>query len=137
MIGWLTSRSSAITLTAIAFLTFLGRAFMDWRYEYPLQDPEGSWVFSGVLIYTLVAGGWLWSILAADRGSRRGLVGCLFWVLVLDVLLALATFFIFCPPWSDCEAWPNAYFWNWLNLISGIAAAAAIILQLRKEQEGV
>jgi hypothetical protein len=61
-------------LSVIAFLTFLGRAFLDWRYEYPLQDPTGSWATPGALIYTALAGGWLWSLLAAARGSRRGLI---------------------------------------------------------------
>lgn len=134
MRNWFESLNGVITLSAAAYLTFLGRAFMDWRYEYPLQDPEGSWALPGALVYMALAGGWLWSLLAASRGSRRGLIACLIWALLLNVALALATFFIFCAPWTDCEAWPNAWFCNWLNLISGLLAAVVISLYLRKNR---
>src|SRR4030067_336684 len=75
MRNWLMSLNGAITLSVIAFLTFLGRAFMDWRYEYPSQDPAGNWDTPGALIYMALAGGWLWGLLAAGRGSRRGVIG--------------------------------------------------------------
>lgn len=134
MKNWLTSLNGAITLTVIAFLTFLGRAFMDWRYEYPQQDPLGSWDTPMALIYMALIGGWLWGLLAAGRGSRRGLIVCLVAVLLLDVTLALATFFFFCPPWTGCTGWPNAWLWNWSNLISGVIAAIAIAFQLKQKR---
>ena len=132
MRNWLMSLNGAITLSVIAFLTFLGRAFMDWRYEYPSQDPAGNWDTPGALIYMALAGGWLWGLLAAVRGSRRGLIGSLIAVLLLDVALALATYVFFCPPWMGCKGWPNAWPWNWSNLISGAIAAVALAYQLRK-----
>ncbi len=131
MRNWLLSLNGAITLSAIAFLTFLGRALMDWRYEYPNQDPAGNWDMPGALIYVVLTGGWLWGLLAAMRGNRRGLIGCLIAVLLLDVAFALATFFFFCPPWTDCRGSSSVWPWIWLNLISGAAAAVALALQLR------
>jgi len=128
-----TSLNGAITLSVIAFLTFLGRAFMDWRYEYPHQDPLGSWDTPGALIYMALAGLWLWGMLTAVRGSRRGLIGSLIAVLVLDVAFALATYFFFCPPWTGCQGWPNAWPWNWANLITGAVAAVALVLQVRQQ----
>jgi hypothetical protein len=128
---WLTSLNGAITLSVIALLTFLGRGFMDWRYEYPLQDPSGAWDIPGTLVYMALAGGWIWSLLAAIRGSRRGLIAILGFVLLLNVALALATYFIFCPPSTGCEGWPNAWLWNWVNLISGLLAIIAVTFQLR------
>ena len=59
MKNWFTSLSGAITLSTIALLLFLGRGFMDWRYEYPLQDPAGAWDIPGALIYMALAGGWI------------------------------------------------------------------------------
>ena len=132
MRDWLMSRNGAVTLSVIALLTFLGRAFMDWRYEYPAQDPAGTWNIPGVLIYLALAGAWVWALLAAARGSRRGLIACLVAALVLDVLFALATFFLLCPPWSGCQAWPTAWLWNWLDLIFGAVAAVALVFQLRQ-----
>ena len=134
---WFTSLNGAITLSVIAFLTFLGRAFMDWRYEYPHQDPVGAWDTPGALIYMALAGLWLWGMLAGVRGSRRGLIGSLGAVLVLDVAFALATYFFFCPPWRGCVGWPNAWPWNWANLITGVAAAIALVLQLRQPAAAV
>jgi len=132
MKNWLTSLNGAITLSVLAFLSFLGRAFLDWRYEYPQQDPTGSLDTPMALIYLVLAGGWLWGLLAAVRGSRRGLIVGLVAALLLDVALALATYFILCPPWTDCTGWPNAWPWNWSNLITGLLAAAAIVLHLRQ-----
>ena len=134
---WFTSLSGAITLSTIALLVFLGRGFMDWRYEYPIQDPAGAWDIPGGLIYMALAGGWIWGLLAASKGSRRGLIALLIFALVLDVLLALATYFIFCPPWTGCEGWPNAWLWNWANLIAGLLAVIAIGIQLRGDRSNV
>jgi len=136
MRSWFTSLSGAITLSTIALLTFLGRGFMDWRYEYPLQDPSGAFDIPGALIYMALAGIWIWGLLASARGSRRGFVALLILALVLNVALALATYFFFCPPWSSCEGWPNVWLWNWLNLISGLLAVAAAAFQLRQSQSG-
>lgn len=134
MRNWFTSHSGAITLSTIALLTFLGRGFMDWRYEYPLQDPAGAWDIPGALMYMILAGGWIWGLLSAAQNSRRGLIALLIFALVLDVLLALATYFFFCPPWTGCEGWPNAWYWNWAQLITGLLAVIAAGLQLRRNQ---
>jgi hypothetical protein len=134
MRNWFTSLSGAITLSTIALLTFLGRGFMDWRYEYPQQDPSGAFDIPGALIYMALAGLWIWALLAGGRGSRRGLIALLVLALVLDVALALATYLIFCPPWTGCEGWPNAWLWNWANLISGLLTSIATTFQLRQSQ---
>lgn len=68
MKNWLTSLNGALTLSVITFLTFLGRTFMDWRYEYPQQDPAGNWDTPMALIYMALIGGLLWGLLVAARG---------------------------------------------------------------------
>jgi len=133
MKNWLTSLNGAITLSVLALLTFLGRAFLDWRYQYSQSDPAGNWDTTTGLIYMVLIGGWLWGLLAAGRGSRRGLIVSLIAVLLLDVAVALVTYFIFCPPWTGCIAWPNAWSWNWSNLISGVIAAVALAFQLSRK----
>lgn len=134
MAKWLLSLKGATTLSVIALLTFLGRGFLDWRYEYPLQDPEGSFATPLALVYIALTGAWIWSVLAIQRGSRGGLIAGLVLALLLDVGLALATYFIFCPPSTGCVGWPNAWPWNWSNLIAGLLAAGAIWAQLRAKQ---
>ena len=134
MKNWLTSLNGTIALSVVALLTFLGRTFLDWRYQYPESDPAGNWDTSTVLIFLLLIGGWLWGLLSASRGSRGGLIACLIAVLLLDVAFALVTYFIFCPPWTGCQGWPNAWTWNLSNLISGALAAVAIASQLRQKK---
>ena len=134
MRNWFTSLKGAIAISTIALLTFLGRGFLDWRYEYPLQDPTGSFDTPLALTYMLLAGVWIWALLAASSGSRRGLAVNMVLALLLDVGLALATYFIFCPPREGCVGWPNAWPWNWANLIIGILAALAAGSQLRDKR---
>jgi hypothetical protein len=129
MKNWLLSLNGTITLSLFALLTFLGRGFMDWRYEYPLQDPTGVWDIPGALIYMALAGGWIWALTAAVQGSRRGRIALLILALVLDIGFALATYFIFCPPWTSCVGWPNLWLWNWANLVTGLLAVLAIAIQ--------
>lgn len=133
MKNWFTSLNGPITLSVIALLTFLGRAFLDWQYQYSQSDPAGTWYTSTVLIYLVLISGWLWGLLAAGRGSHRGLIGSLIAVLLLNVAFALATYFLFCPPWTGRQGWPKAWPWNWSNLFSGAIAAIAILFQLRQK----
>lgn len=135
MRNWFTSLNGAITLSVFAFLTFLGRAFMDWRFEYSAQDPTGSWAAAGAVVYMVLAGIWVWGLLAAVRESRRGLVTLLTLALLLDVLMALATYFFFCPPWTGCVGWPSAWWWNWSNLIAGLLSALSIGLHLGQSKK--
>lgn len=133
MRNWFLSRRGAIALSTIALLTFLGRGFLDWRYEYPAQDPAGSFDTPLALTYIALTGLWIWALLAASGGSRRALTANLILALLLDVGLALATYFIFCPPSQGCVGWPNAWPWNWANLITGVLAVLATGLQLMGE----
>ncbi len=136
MMAWFQSRRAAVALSVLALLSFLGRGFMDWRYEYPLQDPSGNWSTIGALVYLALAGGWIWAILAADKNRRRGWRAALIFAVLLNVLMALATYFIFCPPWTGCQGWPNAWPWNWSNLITGLLAAVAAAYQVKAAQTG-
>ncbi|MBW8011128.1 MAG: hypothetical protein FVQ83_07805 [Chloroflexi bacterium] len=131
---WFTSLNGAITLSVIAFLSFMGRAFLDWRWEYPAQDPLGNWDTPMALTYLALAGLWIWGLLAALQGSRKGLITSLVLVFLLDVTLGLSTYFFLCPPWEGCEGWPNAWPWNWSNVITGVLAMLSIVLYLRQNK---
>jgi SAM-dependent methyltransferase len=51
-------------------LTHAGSRYLLCGFEYPLQDPSGAFDIPGALIYMALAGSWIWSLLAAARGSR-------------------------------------------------------------------
>jgi hypothetical protein len=129
---WLLSLNGAITLSVIALLTFLGRLFLDWRYESQLLGSAGSFEEAvNVLLFLAFAGGWIWAMLAAICGSRRGLIASLVLAMLLDVAFALVTYAVFCPP--GCRGFPNLRPWSWAQLSSGLLAAIALTFQLRQK----
>jgi len=133
MRNWFLSLHGAITLSVLGLLTFLGRLFLDWRYESRLMGAAGSLEEAvNVLLFLAFAGGWVWAMLAAIRGSRRGLIACLILALLLDVAFALVTYAVLCPP--GCRGFPNLWPWNWAQLITGLFAALALAFQLRQKK---
>ena len=75
MKSYFLSLQGTITLSVFAFLAFLGRLFMDWRYEAHLMGAPGSnEEFFYVLMFLLVLGIYIWAIMAAKSASRRGLI---------------------------------------------------------------
>ncbi|HSG43971.1 MAG TPA: hypothetical protein VLA72_12520 [Anaerolineales bacterium] len=131
MKNWFMSQNGAINLSVIALLVFLGRVFLDWRYESHLLGEEGSFEeFLYILMFLAFAGGWVWGMLAAKSGSRGGLFVCLFLALLLGVGFAAVTYFFLCPPASCAKFIPNLWQWNWAQFISGLVASISIGLQL-------
>ena len=131
MKSWFLSQNGAITLSVMALLVFLGRIFLDWRYESHLLGAEGSLEeFLYILMFLAFAGSWVWGMLAAKSGSRGGLLACLILALLLGVGFAAVTYFSLCPPASCTQFIPNLWQWNWAQLISGLVASISIGLQL-------
>lgn len=136
MKNWFFSLHGAIALSVTALLTFLGRLFLDWRYESQLLGSAGSFEEAvNVLLFLAFAGGWIWAMLAAIRGGRRGLIASLVLALLLDVAFALVTYAVLCPP--GCRGFPNLRPWSWAQLILGLLAAIALVFQLRQEKRAV
>ena len=131
MKNWFLSLNGAITLSVVALLVFLGRVFLDWRYESHLLGTEGSFEeFLYILMFLAFAGSWVWGMLAAKSGSRGGLFACLILELLLGVGFAAVPYFFLCPPASCPKFIPNLWQWNWAQFISGLLAAIAILFQL-------
>ena len=137
MKNWFLSLHGAITLSVIALLTFLGRLFLDWRYESPLMGAAGSFEEAfNVLLFLAFTGGWIWAMLVAIRGSRGGLIACLTLASLLDIGFAFSMFLFWCPP-ASCRGFPfNSGLWRctWAQLIFGLLAAIALVIQLRREK---
>jgi hypothetical protein len=132
--NWFLSLNGAITLSVLALLAFIGRLFMDWRYESHLMGAAGSYEeFLYVLGFLVVLGVYIWGLLASISGSRRGLIALFIMVLLLNIGFALATFFIWCPP-ATCTGFANMGRWNWIHLALGVLAAIAIGFQLSGKQ---
>lgn len=133
---WFTSLNGAITLSAIAWLTELWRAWLDMLFEYPggyvqAEIDSGSTLMV-TLIYTAIFASWAYSMHLTMRGSRGALISTI--VLNTLIWLAIPVGWIAAYCTGDCPAQAGLFFntANWLNLIFGLLAAVALALQLRQ-----
>ncbi len=137
MRSWFMSLNGAITLSVIAFLTGLARLMLDVGFvsEFAnfMGDRPGQ-VALVMLVFIAFFGGWVWALLAAVRGGRGGLIGALVCSLLLALGWGLTTVLILCP--TPCPTVsPLGDIIIWANLISGLAAAVALGLQLRQARQ--
>ncbi len=125
-------RSWALWLSFAAFVTVLARGFLDWAYVLPefsnMNDVAA--VAMSMVGYLAFFALWLWALIAAVQGARRGLVA----VLVFNVLAAigwgLATALFLCP--TPCRTVPPVSdIIIWANVFVGAAAAVAVFRELR------
>ncbi len=129
---WFTSLNGAITLSIFAFLTMMARiTFLDAMFvpEIRIMLPEDrpASIVLMMLVYMVFVGGWVWSLLAATRGSRTGLIVSLIYCLFVALGGGLLTLLFLCP-----AAWPVGNLIVWANLISGLVASFALGIQLRQ-----
>ncbi|MFQ5419026.1 MAG: hypothetical protein ACE5EY_01555 [Anaerolineae bacterium] len=95
---WFTSLNGAITLSVLALLSEAWRGFLDAMFVFPTDIADETLMNLAAVIFTLLFGGWTWSLVAASRGSRRGLIAA--FALNLLVLLAIP---VSCPGWEYAE----------------------------------
>jgi hypothetical protein len=79
MRNWFVSLDAAVAFGIIAFLTLMARlTFLDALYvpELRAMIPENqpATIALTMLVYMILVGGWVWSLLAASRGSQFGLI---------------------------------------------------------------
>jgi len=131
---WFTSLNGAITLSAIAWLTELWRAWLDMLFEYPSgvvhAEIDGGSTLAVTLIYTAVFAGWAYALHLTARGSRGALIATC--VLNALVWLAIPVGWMVAYCTGDCPARAGILFntANWLNLIFGLLAGIALAANL-------
>lgn len=131
---WFTSLKGAIALSVISLLVFLGRAFIDFYFVYGEFALSLGMVGLLVLINMALFGGWIWGLLAAVQGSRRGVVALLGFDLFFLLVIAVGTLVAYCP--SPCHtAWPLGEIANWSSLVVGLLAAISLGFQLRRDKD--
>ncbi len=109
-------------------------------FEYPggavQAQIDGGSTLALTLLYTAVFAGWAYSLHSTARGSRVALIA----VLALNSLVWLAVpvgwTTAYCT--GDCQARAGILFntANWLNLVFGLLATAAIGMCLWRGKEG-
>ncbi len=129
---WFTPlKNVAITLSVVALLTVLARiTYLDALFVSELSEDQPWPIALSMLGYMAFVGVWIWALLAAGRGSRAGLIVALVFSLLVAFGGGLLTLLVFCP--QGCAAWPVGNIIVWAALIFGLAASAALGLQLRQ-----
>ena len=131
MKNWFTSLNGALALTALAWFSELWRTAIDATQQFYMpgsRDMLGLYA----LVYTTFLAWWAYSLHTASRGSRGGLMtafalNALFWIGI-----PIGTVFFYCT--GECAANAGIVFntVNLLNLILGLLAGVALVLQLRQ-----
>ena len=129
MKNWFTSLRGAIALTLISLLVYLGRAFIDFYYVFGEFGLGVGMVAGSIVIYLLLFGGWIWALLSAVQGSRRGLIAAFGFNLFFLLFIALGTLVSYCP--SPCQTgWPLGEIAIWASLFTGLLAAICLGYQI-------
>jgi hypothetical protein len=128
---WLRGWRFVFAIGVVAFLAFLARAFIDWRFVYveflSADDQAGTLAF--LVSYLALVAAWLWALVAVAQRSRAGAAGVLVLSLLLLVGIGIATPTAFCP--APCPtAWTWGWELNWAGLVIGLVAAAAALARL-------
>jgi len=129
MKNWFLSLPGAIALAAISLLVFLGRTLIDFYYVYDEFDLSVGMVGGTMLVHMLLFGGWIWSLLSAVQGSRRGLIAVFGFNLFFFLFIAVGTLVSYCP--SPCRTgWPLGEIVIWTSLITGLLASISLGIQI-------
>jgi hypothetical protein len=134
MKNWFTSLNGAIALSVITLFSHLWRGFLDAMFVLPTDYGEEGLMQLSAVIYTLLFAGWAWSLFAAGRGSRRGLIAA-FAINGLIILAVPVSWLLFyCP--AICRAEAGIFnLANTLNLIFGLLAAISLGFQFRSSSQ--
>jgi hypothetical protein len=133
MKNWFTSLDGAVTLSVIALLTELWRAFIDFQHEYSNVLNHTGVVLLTTLLYTTLFGVWARALLRSMHGNHSALIAALMINLLFLLFIPIGTLVVYCP--SPCPTlWPVMELANWINLLFGILASVALAFQLRKNK---
>lgn len=132
MKSWFTSLEGAAALSVLALLALLARSMgLDAMFVLPgemgVRQDQPATVAVIVLWTVALFGGWIWALLVAMRGSRKGLIAALVFSL-LSGLLGGLTLLVLCP--DGCAVYPLGNIIVWAELLTGLTASLALALQI-------
>ena len=129
MKNWFLSSRGAIILALVSLLVFLGRTFIDFYFVYVEFGLSIGMVSGTTLVHMILFGGWIWSLLSAVQGSRRGLIAVFGFNLFFLLFIAVGTLVSYCP--SPCmTGWPLGEIAIWTSLITGLLASISLGIQI-------
>jgi hypothetical protein len=123
---WFTSLNGAITLSALALLSFVAYAFLEARYFLGKWIPGDTAAAVEAVVVVFFVGAWLSALFIAAKGSRGGLIALLAFS-VINALIAPYDIRYFPLPWPE-ETTVIATF------IFSVIAIAALVYQLKQKK---
>ena len=134
MKNWFTSINGAIALSVITLFSHLWRGFLDAMFVLPVDYGDEGMMQLAAVIYTLLFAGWAWSLFAAGRGSRLGLIATFAINGLLILAVPIGWLLFYCP--AVCRAEAGIFnLVNTLNLVFGLLAAISLGLQFRSSSQ--
>jgi hypothetical protein len=103
MMDWLKRNRTVVTLSTVSLLLMLERVFLDFRYvALETEAPNAVMPFTApyMAFAFLLFGGWIWALLAAQRGGRWALIVLVAFSL-LNLVFGVSTIAILCP--TPCQ----------------------------------
>lgn len=129
MKNWFISLTGAITLSVITMISEFWRSFLDAMFVLPKDFGDEVLLNLAAVIFTMLFTGWAWSLLAAGRGSRNGLIAAFGINLFVLLAIPISWLLFYCP--AECRATAGVFHLaNTLNLIFGLLAAISLGSQL-------
>ncbi len=131
---WFTSLNGALTLAALAWLSELWRAWLDMLFEYPggyvHATIDGGSTLAVTLIYTAIFAGWAYALHLTAHGSRGALIAACVLNALVWLVIPVGWLAFYCTGSCAVNAGVMFNLANWLNLILGLLAGVALVLQL-------
>lgn len=134
MNNWLQNNRTAVALSAVTFVLFLERLFLDFRYvSLEMEAVNAIMPFTAPYmgISAIIFGLWLWALLAAVQGKRGAYITMIVMNL-LAALLGVSTLVYLCPtpcptgaPLADLLDWPMSVIALAAALSAGLAYIAS------------
>jgi hypothetical protein len=123
---WFTSLNGALTMSALALLSFIGYALMEMRYFLEKWIPGDGAAMVETIIVLLIVGGWLRALFVAAGGRRSGLIALVAFS-VFTALIAPYDVRYFPLPWPEQTMVIGTF-------VLSVMALAALALQLRQKR---
>jgi hypothetical protein len=126
MVDWVTSLKGTLTFSTIAMISFIGYALLVYRYVIDQLMPGIPGAILQTAFVLLLIGVWIWSLNAANMGSR----GALTVVIICTILPALFTLYdlVFYSPVRF--GWPLVQISVWVTFVTCVVAIVALVYQL-------
>jgi hypothetical protein len=133
MKAWFTSLNGALALTALAWLSELWRTTIDGTQQFYMPGSRDMMGLYGLVITALLAW-WVYALHSAARGSRSGLITTFALNALLWFGIPVGTVLFYCTGICLANAGLVFNLANGMNLILGLLAGVALLLQLGQKK---